>query len=145
MWELNQAHLGVTGLGNNELVRGDTFTPPAPRPPGVPNPQHAGKNLPELVLIRYLATGTVDPQGALSIRCIITGTESAVISDELRKYLENDLREAIAAEVKQALGKFLADLKDQNEAQQEQAVNKLLVELPRNPDLVQALKKALKP
>ena len=143
MWQLNQAHLGIVGLGNDELVRGDTFAPVA-RTPALDLKQ-AGKNLPEFVLIRYLSTGVLDTNAAKSITCIITGAESAVIADELRKFLENDMRAAIASEVKNELSAFLSTLKSENEAEQTKTVERLLAELPRNPDLVQALKKAVKP
>ena len=75
--------------------------------------------------------------------CAATGTESTLVSDQIRQYLEAELQRTVKASVEAQMAQFLTTLKEASQADRDAVIQRALEELPKNPSLVQALKNAI--
>jgi hypothetical protein len=77
--------------------------------------------------------------------CVATGTQSSVISDQLRLYLESEVQKTVKASVDAQMKAFLESLKTVSDADRARMIDKALEELPKNAQLVDALRAAMTP
>ena len=83
--------------------------------------------------------------GSGPAECIAYGTQSSVVSDQLRAYLEAEVQKTVRASVDEQMTAFLDRLSKLNEADRTKLIDRALEELPKNPRLVDALRAAMNP
>jgi hypothetical protein len=88
-------------------------------------------------LAAHLTTGTGSAQ------CIASGTESSLVGDQLRAYLEAEVQKTVKASVDAQMTAFLEALRKANEADRAALIERTLQELPKNASLLEALKNAM--
>lgn len=89
------------------------------------------------ILATHLTTGNGAAQ------CLATGTESSLVGDELRAYLEAEVQKTVKASVDAQMTAFLDTLRKANEADRAALIERTLQELPKNASLLEALKNAM--
>ena len=77
-------------------------------------------------------------------RCVVRGVEAIVASDQIRTYLESEVKNVVKESVNQQLAKFIAEVQKANDAGRKKLLDDLLLELPKNVDLITALQNAMK-
>ena len=91
------------------------------------------------ILAKHLTTGNG------SAECVAIGTESSLVGDELRAYLEAEVQKTVKASVDAQMTAFLDALRKANEADRAALIERTLQELPKNASLLEALKNAMQP